>query len=252
MPRRRVWCPDLVVKRFPVTNREYIAFLDDLVATNREEEALRHVPRERAGKEGETGPMIYGHRPDGSFELVADADGDMWHLDWPVMMVDWWGAHAYAGWLAARTGQLWRLPVELEWEKTARGVDGRFFPWGDELDPSWCCMRDSHVDRPLPVLTQPFPTDVSPYGVRGMGGNMRDWCANLYEKNGPGSLDDQVERPNLGDVTCRALRAIRGGAWSGVARGTRVAYRSGSDPGRRDSDNGFRLCRSLPRQHLDG
>ncbi|MDP6934657.1 MAG: serine/threonine-protein kinase, partial [Myxococcota bacterium] len=70
LPRRRLWVPSLVLRRFPVTNIEYMAFLDDLVATGREEQALRHVPRERAGKVGEQGAMIYGRRDDGGFELV--------------------------------------------------------------------------------------------------------------------------------------------------------------------------------------
>ena len=73
---------------------------------------------------------------DGFFELVADAEDDLWQLDWPVMMVDWFGASAYANWYAKKTGRPWRLPSEFEWEKAARGVDGRFYPWGDKFNPS--------------------------------------------------------------------------------------------------------------------
>ena len=64
-------------------------------------------------------------------------------------MVDWHGAQAFAAWESARTGQPWRLPRELAWEKAARGVDGRFYPWGDGFDPSWASMRRSHRGRPL-------------------------------------------------------------------------------------------------------
>ena len=245
LARRRLWCPAFVVKRFPVTNRAYIAFLDDLVATGREEEALRHAPRERAGKEGETGALIYGRRGDGRFELVADADGDRWELDWPVMMVDWSGALAYAAWLAARTGRPWRLPGELMWEKAARGVDGRFFPWGDVFDPSWCCMRDSHADRPLPAAVDTYPVDRSPYQVRGMAGGIRDWCEGQYRREGPVVVDDRVTLIDDGSGPGRPRRPVRGGSWSSIPRRSRAANRSGSEPWNRLAFNGFRVCRTL-------
>ncbi|MBM4109726.1 MAG: formylglycine-generating enzyme family protein, partial [Phycisphaerae bacterium] len=128
MPRRRLWCEGLVFKRFPVTNRDYLAFLDDLVSRGREEEALRWVPRQRAGLAGEEGAMNYRREANGRFELAADAEGDLWLPDWPVINVHFGCAVAYPRWLAERSGLPWRLPGELEWEKAARGVDGRFFP----------------------------------------------------------------------------------------------------------------------------
>ncbi len=251
LPRQRNWAEGLIFKRSSITNREFIAFLDDLVCQGREEEALRHVPRERAGKEGEVGAMVYGRRDDGSFELVVDVDGDAWHLDWPVMMVDWLGAQAFSEWFAAQTGQPWRLPGELEWEKAARGVDGRFFPWGDTLDPSWCCMRDSHPDRMLPAVIDSFPVDTSPFGLRGMGGNMRDWCADLFSKEGPATPGDQVQAPVLGDVTCGVFRVVRGGAWGNLARDSRCAHRSRHGPWHRHPHNGFRVARPAPADSAD-
>ena len=249
LPSRRVWSPELVMKRFPVTNQDYIAFLDDLVAQGREDEALKWAPQERGGKDTEKGSLIYGRRATGGaapfrFELVPDADGDLWLPDYPVMMIDWSCARAYAQWLSAQTGQPWRLPGELEWEKAARGVDGRFFPWGDVLDPSWCCMRDSHEGRLLAHSVDTFPVDESPFGVRGMAGNMRDWCADLYEKTGPPLANATVVPPDLGDITSRARRAVRGGAWTNYPRSSRVAYRRGSDPWSRSADYGFRVARS--------
>ncbi|MFT4627459.1 MAG: serine/threonine protein kinase/formylglycine-generating enzyme required for sulfatase activity [Myxococcota bacterium] len=243
-PFRRLWCPGLVFKRFPVTNRQYIAFLDDLVAQGREQEALGWVPRDRAGKKGEQGPMIYGRRPDGGFSLVPDADGDLWGLDWPVMMVDWFSAHAYSQWLASRTGQPWRLAGELEWEKAARGVDGRFYPWGDGFDPSWCCMQFSHADRPLPEPVDRFPVDCSPFGVRGMAGGIRDWCADLFDDDALPFVGQTVPPPLVGDVTGRAQRALRGGSWGNLARNARSAVRVGNDPWYRDANRGFHVVRS--------
>jgi serine/threonine-protein kinase len=248
LPRRRLWVPPLLFRRFPVTNREYMAFLDDLVATGREEDALRHVPRERAGQVDELGAMIYGRTDNGTFQLVVDADGDAWHPDWPVCMVDWHGANAYAAWLAETTRHTWRLPGELEWEKAARGVDGRFFPWGDTLDPSFCCMYESHRSHPLPQVIDTFPIDESVYGLRGMGGSMRDWCADLFTQEGPPVLDHCLPAPVAlalnNDVTDRAYRALRGGSWDDRARGARCAHRDRVQPGTRFAYFGFRLVRA--------
>ena len=226
LPRRRLWVDALVVKRFPVTNRQFLAFLDDLMATGREDEALRHVPREKGGTVGELGAMIYGREERGRFFLRPDADGDVWEPELPVCMIDWRGALAYSRWWAARNGQAWQLPGELEWEKAARGADGRFYPWGDVLDPSWCCMRDSHRGHPLPSVVDTFPVDESPYGVRGMGGNMRDWCADVFVIDGPKVTNDIVSPADIVGETSAARRVIRGGAWSSSARSA-----SATDPG---------------------
>jgi formylglycine-generating enzyme required for sulfatase activity len=177
LSRRRVWVDGFSLSRVHVTNRDYLGFLDDLVAQGREADALRHAPRERGGTVGEQGSLIYGYEG-GRFSLRPDADGDVWLPDCPVTMVDWLGAAAFAAWQAARTGQAWRLPHELEWEKGARGVDGRFFPWGDGFDPSWCCIRASHQGRRLPAEVGRYPVDESVYGARDLAGNMRDCTAH--------------------------------------------------------------------------
>jgi serine/threonine-protein kinase len=193
--------------------------------------------------------MIYGRKGDGTFQLVVDADGDTWLPDWPVCMVDWYGAQAYAGWLAAKTGQPWRLPGELEWEKAARGVDGRFFPWGDKLDPFYCCMTDSHEHSPLPQVIDSFPLEESPFGVRGMAATCATGAPISSKSRAPLS---QPERTSADDVIdSRAFRALRGGAWHSHGRLARCAYRLCRlyrlryAPTSRDADFGFRLARSL-------
>jgi len=245
LSRRRLWSEALVFKRFSVTNRQYIAFLDDLVESGRQEEALRHVPRERGGTVGELGAMIYGRDAQGRFVLRPDADGDIWEPEYPVCMVNWFGAQAYSRWFAARTGEAWRLPSELEWEKAARGVDGRFFPWGDGFDPSWCCMRDSHQGPMLPAVVDTFPVDESPYSVRGMAGNMRDWCADVYKKEGPPTPGQCIE---LAPVLHQSGsdRVYRGGSWFDRPRDARLAGRFRNSPAYASSSLGLRLSRTNP------
>jgi len=248
LPRRRLWCDGWVMRRYPITNREYLAFLDDLVATGREAEAAQHEPRER-GAGGGAGPSVYGRDSAGRYVLQPDAEGDVWDLDWPVFLVDWQGSTAYAAWEARRTGRGWRLPPELVWEKAARGVDGRFFPWGDGVDPSWACLRDSHRGRALPQRVDRFPTDVSVYGVRGMGGNLRDWCSDRYVSEGPALVGARVaageDEAAVGE-SVDAFRVFRGGSWSYDAKSARAATRFRGEAGVRYGFLGFRLARTWP------
>jgi formylglycine-generating enzyme required for sulfatase activity len=225
-PAERRWCDAFVIRRHPVTLGQLILFLDALVAAGREEEALRIAPRERAATAGELGTLVLGRTPEGGFCLrEVDADGDPWSLDWPAFSVDWHGARAYAAWEAERTGLPWRLPTEHEWEKAARGVDGRCFPWGDAFDPTRACMRSSHPGRATPAPITAFPSDESPYGVRGMCGNMRDWTST--------------------DTTLAGApaRVDRGGAWFDVEGNIRCANRRVNLPELRGTYLGFRLAR---------
>jgi len=250
-PRRRYWADAFIMQKFPVTNREYITFLDDLVAQGREEEALQHVPREKPGQAGKQGAMIYGRDSRGDFILVPDAEGDLWLPEWPVMMIDWYGAKAYATWQASRDGKKWRLTFEQEFEKAARGVDGRLLPWGDHLDPSWCCMKDNHQGAMLPSVIESYPIDVSVYGIRGLGGNMRDWCEDIYTPDAPNhpvvggeSALVQTSASDQCDSGDRIYRVDRGGSWNLTAFYCRAAARYRFVPSFRSASGGVRLTRS--------
>jgi len=245
LPHTQVWVDDFMVRRHPITNREYMIFLDDLAAQGMEAEVLQCVPRERAATLGEAGVMIYGRREDGTFELRPDADGDLWLTDMPVVMITWFGARAYAAWEASRTQRPWRLPWEVEWEKAARGTDGRAFPWGEVLDPTFCCMRNSHGERAMVATTDQYPTDESPYGVRGMAGNVIDWCNDQYRPEGPAPIGRHFTVPPCpepGDDP--VTRIIRGGGWVSKPSLLRSASRDFNDDFNRASYVGFRLFRS--------
>jgi len=242
LPQRQLWCPGFVIQQFPVTNTDFIAFLNDMVDSGDEDQALRHAPRERSGAEGEAGALVYGRDDGGHFVLRADVDGDHWEADWPVLLVDWYGAQAYASWLADKAGLPWRLASELEWEKAARGVDGRYYPWGDWLDCSWSCMRDSHAGRRVPASIHAYPDDVSPYGVCGLGGNARDWCADAYRDNGPECPGDRVAIPVDDDAD---RRVERGGCFYDFPRDARSANRFGPVATARFHNVTVRLVRSI-------
>jgi len=245
LPAQKVWADAFVIRKFQVTNREYLTFLNDLVDTGDEELALLSAPRERSGTNAlhSSGALIYGRKDNGHFFLTADSDGDVWHPDWPVCMISYQGANAYTQWMKRRTGLDWRLPTELEWEKAARGVDGRTYPWGERFDPSRCCMASSHAEKPTLMPVDSFPIDTSPYGVRGVAGNMKEWCLDVFEIQGS-SVQDGVSLipppPYEGGV-----RVTRGGSWRSRPENTRCAYRDWSRATYRGPFIGFRIARSF-------
>ena len=243
--RDRVWLDGFVMRRDPVTHSEFVAFLDHLVGSGQEERALALAPRLGASPSSEAGQSLYGRDGQGRFTLEGGVAGIEVIGDRPAVCVSWTGADAYARWRAAEDGRAWRLPGELEWEKAARGVDGRFFPWGDHLDPTWCCMRDSHPQKPSMASVGEFPVDESPYGVRGMAGNVRDWCADPFRPLGPELHDGawRYREPPASGVP----RVGRGGTWCVNPVSLRAAYRSWFAPSFRSDDSlGFRLACSYP------
>ncbi len=94
----------------------------------------------------------------------------------PVVDIDWAEAQAFCGWLRQQTGVPFRLPTEAEWEKAARGTDGRSFPWGDEFDPSCANTRENGHGGTSPVGS--YPAGVSPYGLLDMAGNVWEWTTS--------------------------------------------------------------------------
>jgi formylglycine-generating enzyme required for sulfatase activity len=95
--------------------------------------------------------------------------------DHPVVVVSHDDALAYAAWLSRKTGMRWRLPTEAEWEKAARGTDGRRFPWGDEFDPSRLNSHDSGPFDTLPVGS--FHGGDSPFGLTDAAGQVYEWTS---------------------------------------------------------------------------
>lgn len=153
--------------------------------------------------------------------------------DWPAIGVSWDAAHAYARWRAKRDGLPWRLPSEAEWEKLARGVDGRRFPWGELGDASLCHVRTERFTPRAPVAVDAFATDRSPYGARGLAGNVREWTSDLYLQSGLTLTGKPIPR------------AVRGGSYRLPLDAARCASRAALAPSVGYLDVGFRLVRSL-------
>lgn len=243
MPLQEVWVDGFIIQSRSVNNRDYILFLNDLIDQGKDDDALKFAPRERASMGQEEGALIYGQYPDGSFFLTPDADGDQWDTNWPVLMVNWNCAKAYANWLETKTELPWRLPSEIEWEKSARGVDGRFFPWGNTFDPSRACVRHSHPTRQLPAAPNQYPLDISPYGLLSTAGNTADWCSDGYVPQR--IIPEQIHKLSDEQTSLSSERVFRGGSWQSTENDSRLCKRSANPILTRSAWVGIRLCRSI-------
>lgn len=226
LPEPRRWrdVPGFLLRTHPVTCGEWCEYLNALAEVD-PDAAFAKVPRLDAGErqQAELWP-----RQERYTAPILDRDGDAWQPDWPISGIHWQDARDYAAWRAERDGEPWRLPTEAEWEKAARGVDGRFLPWGDEFHPSLCKMRRSRAGRANPEAVGAFPNDVSVYGVADLAGTIREWC-------GDEAFDGRdTERP------------VKGGSWGSEPRTCRAATRMGLEPWYVVTTYGFRLAQDLP------
>jgi len=154
----------------------------------------------------------------------------------PVVHVSWHDAQAYCHWLAREIGEVFRLPTEAEWEKSAQGTQRRAYPWGDEFDQSMCNSMGSGVGDTTPVGSY-SPGSDSPYGVADMAGNVWEWTNSLL-KPYPYSSDDGRESPEA-----EGERVLRGGCFNNGPEEVKCAYRHvHNDPGKRGKDMGFRVA----------
>jgi formylglycine-generating enzyme required for sulfatase activity len=214
-PQHTLYLPDYYLAKTPVTNAQYAAFVQA------------------------TGHRIPYHWQGGKPPRAEE--------DHPVVNVSWHDALAYCNWLSEATGQPYRLPSEAEWEKGARGSDGRIYPWGNQWDAARCNSKESgqgDTIAPLHIYTgSTTPVDAhiegaSPYGLLDMAGNVWEWTSSVYEAYPYDPADGREDLESGDDVR----RVLRGGASVNLAWRVRCAFRGGDLPGFFFYDRGFRLA----------
>lgn len=166
-------------------------------------------------------------------------------IEHPRTNISWYDAVAFCQWLAWKLDSMhefdqlkeWavRLPTESEWEKAARGIDGRTYPWGNEFNKLWCNTAESGIGQTSPV-TQ-YSKGASPYGITDMCGNVWEWCLTSIH-----SIDGSLASENL---SSNAARALRGGCWDNVHQVVKMYSRAWNEPKDRDHATGFRIMRPL-------
>jgi formylglycine-generating enzyme required for sulfatase activity len=206
----------LRMARYPVTHAQYACFIQD---GGYEDDAWWHgLERQQPGQPSWSDP----HHPRET--------------------VSWYEATAFCRWLDARlrvrkllekTEQL-RLPTEQEWEKAARGTDGREYPWGEYADGHANFDETTHGGPHYLQQTSVvglYRNGASPFGLQDMAGNVWEWCADKYEPK---------------DKSKDAPRVLRGGSWDLFRDLCRCASRGWHVPGARNGNLGFRVCIAPP------
>jgi iron(II)-dependent oxidoreductase len=216
-PQRRVYLDAYEIDKYEVTTVQFLKFV---LATDRK-------------------PLIDWQYEGGNFQETM--------ANHPVMHVSWFDADAYCRWAGKR------LPTSAEWEKAARGEDGRVYPWGNEpaglsrANFGRTGLSGPVRDRPERLLLYPpiisvdkYDNGVSPYGVFQLAGNVAEWTADWYDPHYYKTAPDRNPKgPEKG-----TQRAFRGGGWIDSTPSVRPAQRNGTDPNTKMNWLGFRCARN--------
>lgn len=166
-----------------------------------------------------------------------------WQDDHPIVDLSWEDARAYAIWAGGTVVGM--LPTEAQWEKAARGTDGRMYPWGNTWDATKCNGKDGKLNKTAPVGS--FPTGASPYGLLDMIGNVDQWCLDWYDVNyyatapasNPGGPKDAPDKATNANMDPSRVR--RGGSYDSETKRLYNAHRNGMYPTGTLPKVGFRV-----------
>lgn len=206
-PQHIVQLPAYEIGQYPVTNEDYHTFIWDV-----------------------------GHRLPRNWAGFTYQDTTQNH---PVVGISKVDAEAYIKWLNKKTGLTYKLPTEAEWERAARGEDGRIYPWGNTFDPWRCNTAESVKKGPTPVGTY-SPGGDSFCGAADMVGNVWEWTQSLFLPY------PYIQNAHREDFVSNGRYVVRGGAWYYTRKLARCAAREGILANHLSPSIGFRLARTLP------
>jgi serine/threonine-protein kinase len=207
-PRFNLALPALYVDRDEVTNARFAQFVQET-----------------------------GYQAQGDWHKYADAanfDARYYDVDrstHPVVNVTWADASSYCQWAGKR------LPFEAEWEKAARGEDGRRWPWGNDAHPERANTGNDSEAEPDTKPVGSFPDGASPYGLLDMAGNVREWTASTLQAY-------PLTNPLSSGTDSASSRITRGGSWLSLSDSIEVTRRLAEPAGTAAKDLGFRCAAS--------
>lgn len=213
-PQHTVKLPAFYIDKYPVTNAQYARFV-----------------------------AVTSHRPPSHWKKGKIPQGESLR---PITMVSWYDATAYAKWAGKR------LPSEAEWEKSARGTDGRRWPWGSRMEPE---RLNTYYNVGSTTNVNAYPGGASPFGVMDMAGNVNEWTADDFVPY-PGSdapsdlFKGKIVRPTSNkeiDIipTGGSYKVLRGGSWKGDPFSTAVFHRNFAFANYASDFFGFRCASTL-------
>ncbi len=171
---------------------------------------------------------------------ISKPEDEGWGRDrHPVINISWEDAMAYCRWLSEKIGYGFKLPTEAQWEKAARGTEGRTYPWGNsfpKIDKANFNARNANFFKQTTPVGS-YPEGSSPYGVLDMAGNVYEWCLDWYSSSGSSSFNKNPHGPRRG-----TYRVLRGGSWYGSSQCLTTSFRTSAKPTSRYFHIGFRLC----------
>ncbi len=216
-PQHLAETTDFWIDRYPVTNAEYARFI-----------------------------ISSQHRPPLDWKDGKIPEGKLLH---PVTMVSWYDAQAYCRWESKR------LPSETEWEKAARGTDGRRWPWGDQMDPA---RLNTYYNVGSTTRVDRYPEGVSPYGVFDMAGNVSEWTSSDFAPYEGSNASSDLFKPKMAKESESAAdrsrqladlvevvgtyKVRRGGSWKSDPFSTATYHRNYSLPHYASDFFGFRCA----------
>lgn len=241
-PAHTVYLDAFWIDRYETTNRAFQRFVQSTGFQTAAEAEGRSLFYRDGGYHTVAGASWW--RPTGPGSSLLG------RLDHPVVQVAWHDAEAYCRWIGKR------LPTEAEWERAARGTDGRTFPWGEagshrpearaNAGAENCCHESSHDGFLNTAPVGSFPGGLAPTGAHDMAGNAWEWTADHFSKyiytasetRRPGSTRRNPVGPASGSE-----RVLRGGSWISYPFMLRAAYRGHHTPETRHNYSGFRCAR---------
>lgn len=248
IPQRKIHLNAYLIDKYPVTNAQYKKFIESGGYTQKafwSDAGWQYIAQAKPLENKEL---------DGVFQGESDC---------PAVNISWYEAEAYAAWAGKR------LPTEAEWEKAARGDDGRIYPWGNEFDKTRLNCAEAKIEKPTPVTN--YPQGQSIYGCFDMAGNVWEWTADWYDSqyyrhapdNDPQGPTMAEENPYFGrpeevgisiydlkpspaGKTLSGCKVLRGGSWngSGIVH-VRCSNRDYDEPTYKNDTISFRCAKSL-------